>query len=137
MLPSTYFKNLNCPYFEQDKCERVYCHYRHRKPIEPNTNAYVPTPIANKKSVESKDVLEYKPTPISKSDKSFKNDESKIKEESKQEIDLNNANDKDNEQRKEIKEEDDTFNEQDVYQSIESKLNSIFNNEEKSKGKLF
>jgi hypothetical protein len=74
MLPSTgYFRTISCPYFESGACERVYCHFRHKKKQTTEVN-YVPTPVAELRKASlvtgsdaksSSDLVpEYCPTPL-------------------------------------------------------------------------
>lgn len=70
MLPNGgYFRSITCPYFESGSCERVYCHFRHKKKTDVN---YIPTPLAELRKVVTPDtttnaadlVPEYCPTPL-------------------------------------------------------------------------
>ncbi|XP_059612326.1 RNA exonuclease 1 homolog isoform X2 [Phlebotomus argentipes] len=76
MLPSTgLFKSINCPFFTTDSCSRPYCHFRHSRKDESQTQAPpVYTPSAQRKEangaqqegpVAKKAKLEYVPHSIS------------------------------------------------------------------------
>ena len=162
MLPTSgYFKNLICPYFEKDKCDRIYCHFKHKKPI---AITYTPTPVhlLQKQPTEfssSSCTPEYKPTPIDKlkstsdskgsissrpiDSKTEKNGNRQIGREennsNKQQL-ADNATDKSTNSKKK-----DGKPTEAVYENIESTLSSIFDEDtddeisivEYDKGNLF
>ena len=95
MLPSSgYFRSILCPHFESGACDRVYCHFRHKKKVE--TIAYIPTPISqlrrsfvsqassSSSSVSSlpSSIPQYRPTPLKQLKQHLKDkpEESKIEE---------------------------------------------------------
>ncbi|XP_055696931.1 RNA exonuclease 1 homolog isoform X2 [Phlebotomus papatasi] len=75
MLPSTgLFKSINCPFFASDSCSRPFCHFKHSRKDEAETEAppvYTPTQktetvVAKEKGpVAKKAKLEYVPHSIS------------------------------------------------------------------------
>lgn len=119
MLPSSgYFSHLLCPYLEKGNCQRVYCHFKHRKVEQVN---YVPTPVhllqKQAKPAEPSGSV-YKPTPIEK-----------LKQAAEQ---AKQTKEPDNGQAKAAKSKSSNPEDDHVYKNIESKLSSIFESNDES-----
>ena len=140
MLPTSgYFKNLNCPYFEIGNCNRVYCHFKHKK----SNQNYVPTPVRllqKQKTSQESVVQEYKPTPLDKlkslnTNRELKNKEDEINKFDKDKNKDYNSNKQDrkpnlNRQNSSKDNREDEKSNDNVYKNIEFKLNSIFDDDE-------
>lgn len=116
MLPSSgYFSHLVCPYHEKGNCQRVYCHFKHKK-IE-QTVSYTPTPVhllqKQPKPVQPSGSV-YKPTPIDKLKQT-------VVQAKPEPANSDNGNAKPKATKSKSGPEDDC-----VFKKIESKLSSIF-----------
>ena len=121
MLPSSgYFSHLPCPHYEKGNCQRVYCHFKHKK-VE-QIVSYVPTPVhllqKQPKLVQPSGSV-YKPTPINRLKQVADKGASKPEPAS------------DNGKAKATK-SDSSQEDECVYKKIESKLSSIFESNDES-----
>lgn len=118
MLPSSgYFKNLTCPYYLIDNCNRVYCHFKHRKPEQ--IISYVPTPVHLLKDKKTESIVpDYKPTPIDKL-RSVDSDAKIVEDREIKKVYYSHNN-------------SEKYKKNSVYESIEQKLSSIFDSETSS-----
>lgn len=124
MLPSSgYFSHLLCPYLEKGNCQRVYCHFKHKKVGQ--IVSYVPTPVhllqKQAKSSEPSGSV-YQPTPIDKLKQAA--DKGKPTKES--------ASDNGQSNQKGAKSKSSNQVDDCVYKNIESKLSSIFESNDES-----
>ncbi|KAF2902826.1 hypothetical protein ILUMI_03362 [Ignelater luminosus] len=82
MLPTTgFFKNIDCPFYESS-CERPYCHFKHRKKTQEQTEiinavpleipTYNPTPKSQLANAKSHIPISYVPDLAIRTDRNFR-----------------------------------------------------------------